>query len=160
LAAGCVRIAWFCAKQKMALPVFVESIECIDMGHSYVQIQIHLVWATMDRLPLIDAEARSKIHMAIADEARRLSTQVVAIGGVSDHMHLLVSLPPTMSISYIVKQLKGVSSLECGPAFRWQPGYAALSVSRRDVRRVADYIENQETHHSSEILIASLERTA
>jgi len=129
------------------------------MGHSFVQMHMHIVWATVSRRPLIDGDRRAIVHRALAFEAKRLSVQILAIGGVTDHIHMLVSVPPMISISYLVKQLKGVSSLDCGPAFRWQPGYAAISVSRRDVGRVVDYINNQEAHHNAARLIGSLERT-
>jgi REP element-mobilizing transposase RayT len=132
----------------------------MDMSCNLIQLHIHLVWSTIDRLPMIDADAHDRIYKSILSEAGRLSTKVLAIGGASDHIHLLTSLRPTVAVSDLVKQLKGVSSNASGPTFRWQSGYAAISVSRRDLPQVIAYIQNQEAHHRTERLIPSLERTA
>jgi len=129
------------------------------MGNNHVAVHIHFVWSTWSRRPLIDAETRSKIHKAILGEAHRFSVNILAIGGVSDHMHVLASLPPTITLSQLAKQFKGASSLECGTSFRWQRGYSALSVSRCHITKVIAYIQDQEGHHKADRLIASLEKT-
>jgi REP element-mobilizing transposase RayT len=79
--------------------------------------------------------------------------ELIAVGGVDDHVHLLVRLPSTVSIADAVKQLKGSSShfanheVEKSGGFRWQGSYGAFSISERIVPRVRRYIANQEQHH-------------
>jgi REP element-mobilizing transposase RayT len=83
---------------------------------------------------------------------------LLAVGGMDDHVHLLVRLPSTISIADAVKQLKGSSShfanheVEKSAAFRWQGSYGAFSVSERILPRVRRYIANQEQHHRNRTL--------
>ena len=78
---------------------------------------------------------------------------LLAVGGMGDHVHLLVQLPSTVSIADAVKQLRGSSShftnheVEKTAGFRWQGSYGAFSVSERILPRVRHYIVNQEEHH-------------
>jgi REP-associated tyrosine transposase len=126
-------------------------------------IYLHLTWCTWDRLPLLNGEFAHDIHRAIGAEAATIGAEIVAIGGIEDHVHVLVSLPATISISDLVKRLKGSSAhlathlLVPGEFFRWQAGYGAASVSPRHLDQVSAYIANQREHHASNSLISSLE---
>jgi REP element-mobilizing transposase RayT len=88
---------------------------------------------------------------------------VIAINGLSDHIHLLIKFPSTVTVSEIVKQAKGVSSrlmnqyLMPGAHFRWQGGYGSFTVSRWDLPMIINYIENQEKIHHEECLNTDLE---
>jgi len=119
----------------------------------YTQIYMHLVWATWDRLPLLTPEIRDAVYACMQAECQRLRVHVVAIGGIEDHVHLLVMMPPTLSVSYMVQQIKGVSShlinhdIAKPFAFKWQGGYGAFSVSKRMLPRARDYVLHQEVHH-------------
>ncbi len=103
---------------------------------------------------------------ALGAECARLNAEVLAIGGVEDHVHLLLRLPATLSLSELLKQLKGTSAhlvthqLAPGAFFKWQGGYAAFSVSPRHLRQVADYIANQRHHHRTDTLLPALEPDA
>jgi putative transposase len=119
---------------------------------SHAEVYLHIVWATWDRAPLLTPAVRSRVYLCIREEAARLKSEVVAIGGVEDHVHVLLKLPATVTIATLVKQLKGSSSHltnhEVLPrGFKWQGGYGASSVSRRAVPMVRDYIHRQEEHH-------------
>jgi REP element-mobilizing transposase RayT len=80
------------------------------MGKPFTQIYLHLVWATWDRLPLIKPEYESELHLVLAAECVKLNVEVFAVGGLADHVHLLVRIPPTICASDLVKQIKGSSS--------------------------------------------------
>lgn len=80
------------------------------MRRNKLALYIHLVWATWDRLPLITPEIERRLHRNIESEARKQGCDVLAINGVQDHIHLLVTLPATITIANLVKQVKGVSS--------------------------------------------------
>ena len=97
------------------------------------------------------------VYAAIVHQCETLKCTVIAIGGVEDHVHLLVGFPPTLAVSELVKKVKGSSSrLANGKDnrfFKWQGGYGAFTVSRRSLDLVADYIRNQEMHHCQQSFI-------
>lgn len=127
-------------------------------------ISIHFVWATWDRQPLLQAELGRRVYRAIADQCAELSAQVIALGGIEDHVHLLVRLPASLSVADLVKTVKGSSShlsthevLGHNHFFKWQRGYGAVSVSPRHVPKVSDCIARQREHHAAGTLVATLE---
>jgi putative transposase len=123
------------------------------MRDTATYVFVHLVWATWDRLPLLVGERQTEVYTAIQRECAVLRVDVLALGGVADHVHLLVDLPPTVAISHLVKQVKGSSSHlanergDRGTLFKWQGDYGAFTLARQDVPYVRDYIRNQELHH-------------
>jgi REP element-mobilizing transposase RayT len=89
-----------------------------------------------------------------------MKADVVALGGVEDHVHVLIRVPATLSISSIVKQIKGSSSHLANAGedtFKWQGGYAAFSVSRGLLARARDYVQNQEERHRAGKLVRDFE---
>ena len=98
------------------------------------RLHYHLVWATWERAPLITANVERVVHQIIFAKARELGLVLHAVGGVSDHVHVVVSIPPTRCVAEIVKQLKGASSRAVHLS-----GRIGLSLARRlrciDTRR-------------------------
>jgi len=133
------------------------------MREPYTQLYLHLVWATWDRLPLLPAELRPAVYGCIQAECRQLDADVVAIRGTEDHVHLLVRISTTISVAQLVKQVKGSSShlvnrrLTSEGTFKWQGGYGAFTVSKRNVPLVREYILRQEDHHRDHETIAAYE---
>ena len=133
------------------------------MRRNYLAVFVHLVWATWDRLPLLTDDLTQDIHRVISAKCEELGAVVVAIGGVEDHLHLLVELPATVTIADLVGQVKGVSAhlvthqLAPGQFFKWQGAYAAFSVSPGAVTRVRAYIVHQREHHTVGTLRAEWE---
>jgi putative transposase len=127
------------------------------MRSNFTQMYVHCVWATWNREPLITSEIQPMIYAAIGQQCQMLKCSVIAVGGVEDHIHLLVGFPPTLAISALVKQVKGSSShLANGHTdrfFKWQGAYGAFMVSHRSLDRVADYIRNQPIHHQQKSVI-------
>ena len=125
------------------------------MRRTQIGIFIHLVWGTWDRLPLLSPKIEQAVYRAISAKCADLGVQVITIGGVEDHVHVLVRLPATLSIADVVKHAKGASShlathgfsLASSQPFKWQGAYAAFSVSPRQVLQVRDYIARQKEHH-------------
>jgi putative transposase len=83
---------------------------------------------------------------------RELGGKAYVVNGTGDHVHLLINLPPSLSLSDAVRVIKTNSSRwmraqRRASKFGWQPGYAAFSVSQSNVKAVAAYIERQEEHH-------------
>ena len=120
------------------------------MAHSYSQIHIHLVFSTKDRRNSIPKEWQLRLWAYLGGICRNHEICSLAIGGTENHVHLLILLPPKLSLAKAVAVLKANSSKwmgEQGHKFSWQEGYGAFSVSSSNVDRVSRYIQNQEAHH-------------
>ena len=134
------------------------------MHHPYTQLYLHLVWATWDRLPLIRPEIRQPIYGCIQDQLRKHRCEVIAIGGIEDHVHVLTRFPTTVPVATIVKHAKGASShlmtqtVDRGSFFKWQGYYGAFTIAKNQEPRVRDYILHQEEHHATGRLSPELER--
>ena len=76
---------------------------------SYWQLFYHVVWSTKNREPIIPTEKESVVHKLIVRHATSLGGTVFAIGGVQNHVHLVVSIPPSVAIAYFIGQIKGAS---------------------------------------------------
>ena len=126
------------------------------MRAPYTQLYLHCVWATWDRLPLISPEIEQPLYAAILNKCNQLKCEPIAIGGTSDHVHLLLRLHTTVSVANLLKEIKGSSSHlithEINPEefFKWQGAYGAFTVSKTAVPRVKAYIEHQQEHHACE----------
>ena len=126
----------------------------ITVPRSFSAVNVHLVFSTKDRRPFLGERTfRLEVHGFLGAVSNQLGCQTWAIGGVSDHVHILCSLGKTTSQSDYVKELKRVSSLWIKDRqpdlanFAWQGGYGIFSVDGRGVEAVRHYIENQERHH-------------
>ena len=135
------------------------------MGKPFTQLYAHLVWATWDRLPLITPTNEPALYACLLREALDLDCELLAIGGIEDHVHLVVRMPPTLCISDLVKQLKGNSShlanqvLAPSDGFKWQGYYGAFSVSRSDLKRVVNYVLQQKERHANRSIWSEAEKT-
>ncbi|HLK57384.1 MAG TPA: IS200/IS605 family transposase [Chthonomonadaceae bacterium] len=123
------------------------------MPNSHTEVYVHFVWATWDRKPLITPELEPQLCACIRARCRDMQTHLFAIGGIADHIHLLVRLPATFSLSQIAKDIKGASShlvthMLGHPDFRWQGAYSAHGVADDRLDIVGKYIENQKVHHA------------
>jgi REP element-mobilizing transposase RayT len=135
------------------------------MREPFTQLYLHMVWATWDRLPLIIPAIRPRLYAAVAEKCREFKSVPLAIGGISDHAHLLVRFHPTVAVATLAKEVKGSSShlvtheIRPGSFFKWQGGYGAFTVRKEDVPIVQAYIEGQEQHHRSGNLWMPWEQT-
>jgi putative transposase len=120
--------------------------------HTKTSLLVHCVFSTKNRLPLIRAEMRSRLWAYMGGIARTNSIKALAVGGMSDHVHLLLSLLPTMAPAKAIQLIKSGSSKwmhEQGVArFELQVGYGAFAVCVSQMRKTIHYIHNQEKHHS------------
>lgn len=121
------------------------------MSHTYSSNRVHVIFSTKDRLPAISEELQPKLWAYMAGIAKKQGFQAVVIGGMPDHVHVLLFLPPVMPLAKAVQFLKGSSSKwlhENGVNFSWQEGYGAFSVSASQTAGVVSYIKNQKAHHT------------
>ena len=126
------------------------------MPQSLANLLVHLVFSTFERLPfLADPGLREEMHRYLGGIVNEKGGQSLGVGGVSDHVHLLVALPKTASVADLVRDLKRASSIWIkgrSPSlgnFAWQGGYGAFSVGQIEFKVVRDYIQNQEEHHKA-----------
>jgi len=120
------------------------------MSHTYAQNVIHLVFSTKDRRKAISKEFQPRIWAYAAGICKNHGIFAHAVGGMEDHIHLLIQVPPALALAKAVLAIKSNSSRwanEEGHPFAWQQGYAAFSVSASIVPVVVRYIRNQEAHH-------------
>ena len=123
------------------------------MASSLVKVLVHVVFSTWRRTPFIDAALQSDLYPYMAAILRQKGATLIALGGMPDHVHILLRLKADQKLADIVRATKAVSSKwiherpESIPAFAWQEGYAAFSVSVSQEAMVRSYILNQEAHH-------------
>jgi REP-associated tyrosine transposase len=121
------------------------------MGHSYSQNLIHCVYSTEGRRNLIKPELQVSLWRYTCTIAKQQGIHLVTAGGTANHAHILIALPPTISLAKALQTIKAYSSRwisEHGVPFQWQEGYGAFSVSPSQVEAVVSYIRGQEKHHA------------
>jgi putative transposase len=122
------------------------------MPSTHTCLHYHLVFSTKNRERVIHADWRGDLHAYLGGCVKGMEGDPLVIGGVSDHVHLLIRLNPKNCLSDVMREMKKASShwvhQEIGMgAFAWQEGYGAFAVSRSNIPAVAQYVENQEQHH-------------
>lgn len=123
------------------------------MANTYTCLNIHCVFSTKNREKLIDSKIMGRLWAYMGGIARQNKVVAHAIGGTEDHVHLLISMPPTLSTSKALQLIKGGSSkwlneeFSGKPHFAWQAGYAVFSVSPSRIQNTCDYINRQAEHH-------------
>ena len=124
------------------------------MPNTYTQIYIHYVFATEVRLRLLTEDMQNELYAYAAGIVKDLNCFLQCIGGMEDHIHILIGLHPTLSVSEFAQKIKANTSRfinekgwVCGK-FKWQEGFGAFSVSQSGLEKVRDYIKNQKEHHN------------
>ena len=129
----------------------------------YWRLHYHLVWATFKREPMIDSELEQVIHSSLYGKAKELGLIIHSVGNIEDHIHLVVSIPPTVLVSDCLRHFKGASSFTVNRMpgshshFKWQEGYGAISIGERSLANVIAYVKNQKQHHRDKTEIDSYE---
>ena len=124
------------------------------MANTYTAVHVHLVFSTKNRERWITPEIEDAVWSYLGGICRTHGIKALHIGGVEDHVHLLVGLPPTVALSECMRRLKGESSKwisEKWPAMRgfsWQDGYGAFSIGKSQVADTIRYIGRQREHHA------------
>ncbi len=123
------------------------------MGHSYCNSLHHCIFSTKERKPYINPHMQERLWPFMGGIAIENNMKALAIGGIEDHVHLLLSLPSTMTIAKAMQVIKGGSSKWLHDAFpekrdfAWQEGYGAFSIGVSQVDDTIAYIQRQHEHH-------------
>lgn len=133
------------------------------MRHNKLRLFVHMVWTTKNRDPLITIGIESSIYRCIASVAEELHCPIIAIGGIEDHVHVLLNLHNTVSVAELARRLKGSSShlaaslIEPTAGFVWSDSYGAFTVGEKEVPHIKKYVMNQKSHHSDRQLLSMYE---
>lgn len=130
----------------------------------YWKLYYHFVWGTKNRLPLIDSSFEEELYKVIVAKVTDMEGYLHAIGGINDHVHIAVSIPPKIALAKFIGEVKGNSShfvnhvIKPDFEFYWQTEYGALSFGKKNLSSVVGYIHNQKEHHAKGTLIESMEK--
>jgi putative transposase len=123
------------------------------MANTYTSLHYHFLFSTKNRDPWLVPSIEQRIWEFIGGIARAHRMTALQVGGVEDHIHALVTAPPTIAPFQIAQFLKGESSKWIHEEFSklrnfgWQDGYGAFTVSKSNIPKVIKYIQNQREHH-------------
>jgi putative transposase len=132
---------------------------------AYSEINLHFVWHVKSSLPLITQEIEPRLYRFVRNYALKASGLIFhEVGGIETHIHIAVTIPPTLLISEWIGQLKGASShyvnhqLANRKILDWQTGYGVVSFGTKDLDWVVRYIRNQKDHHKKGTIVERLEK--
>ena len=122
------------------------------MPSTHLSLHYHLVFSTKKRLQMISKDWRDNLHAYLGGIVRGIHGVPLAIGGIEDHVHLLIGLRATHRLDYVLRDIKSDSSawvhqVVARKNFEWQTGYLGVTVSPSQIERVKKYALNQEEHH-------------
>jgi putative transposase len=130
----------------------------------YWKLYYHFVWSTKNRFPFIDASMEPVLYRTIVAKSQQMEGFVHAIGGMEDHVHLAVSIPPKIAPAKFIGDVKGNCShfvnhvIKPDFEFHWQDAYGVFSFGEKSLSTVVKYIQNQKQHHADGTLIAAMEQ--
>jgi putative transposase len=137
----------------VASATFAEILSGSTMANTYSSLHYHIIFSTKNREPWVIQDIEQRIWAYIGGIARAHKMTALQVGGMSDHIHALVTAPPTIAPFQIAQYLKGDSSkwiheeFSALKDFGWQVGYGAFTVSKSNIPVVIGYIQNQRAHH-------------
>ena len=122
----------------------MSDVSSIRLRHTVTRLTVHMVWATRDRCPWLGLDIDPWLSKQVAAKGEEIGCRVIAVGNACDHVHVLVTHPPTLAVATIAHRLKGASSRVL--ASQLPQGFAE-SVS--DIARAAAYVRHQRQHHDA-----------
>lgn len=123
------------------------------MANTFTQIHIQVVMSVKNRNSVISKEWKDELFKYMTGIIQNQGHKVLSINGMPDHVHILIGLRPTQSLSELMKYVKNFSAIWINQKgflkdkFSWQGGFGAFSYSKSHVQRVVEYINRQEEHH-------------
>jgi len=133
------------------------------MPNTYTQIHLQIVFAVKYRQGLIENAWKDDLCKYITGTIQSYDHKMLAVNGVEDHIHILIGMRPTQSLSDLLQDIKSGSSKWINDnkltkrKFAWQEGYGAFSYSKSHVPNVIRYIHNQEEHHRKKSFLEEYE---
>jgi putative transposase len=134
------------------------------MANTYTQIHLHFVFAVKYRTAMINKDWKERLHQYFTGIIQNNEHKLLQINSMPDHIHILIGMKPTQSVSALIQNVKTESckwikeNNFCKSAFAWQEGYGCFSYSKSQVPDVIRYIQNQEEHHKKESFLDEYKR--
>jgi len=133
-------------------------------SHVFHEIYLHFNWHVKHDQPTLRDEIERAVHQLLEERCRKLKGVFLhGVGGTETHIHMAINIEPSVTISELVKNLKGGSAHDLNERVRqktleWQRGYGVVSFGRRNLPWVLDYIAHQKEHHAAGRVFDRLER--
>ena len=121
---------------------------------SFTRLRYHFVTGTKNRQPFITPEVRPRLYELIHEEAEDAGGEIVELGGIDDHVHVVAAVRPDIAPATFMQRVKSGSSrrLPDEHEFEWQVGYGGFTLSPFNLRHVRKYVRNQEDHHGKSVV--------
>lgn len=129
------------------------------MPNTYTQIHLHFIFAVQNRLSVIQKEWKDALYQYITGIVQNNKHKMIIINGMPDHLHIVIGMRPTQSVSDLLQDIKGSSSKWINDKklvkdkFQWQEGFGAFSYSRSALPKLTEYVKNQEAHHQKKTFL-------
>jgi len=123
-------------------------------SHVYHEIFLHLNWHTKLSMPLLNPELEKRVHLQLSERiSRTKGAWLHGVGGTATHVHLAISIEPSVTISDLVQTLKGgtshdINSQANDKILHWQRGYGVVSFGKNNLPWIQNYIARQKEHHA------------
>jgi putative transposase len=137
----------------------------MTQSSTYYRLVYHFTWGTKNNLPLITPTVEERLFPYIGYKCKELGYFLHAVNGTEDHVHLLISLTPSILVQDVAKNLKGASShyinkeTKLGEILYWQDGYGVVTIREAEIPKVVKYIKHQKEHHNTGELLGVFERS-
>jgi REP element-mobilizing transposase RayT len=124
------------------------------MADTYTKIYVHVIFTVQGRQNLISKQHKDELYKYITGIIQNKKQKVIIINGMPDHIHILIGIKPDIALSDLVRDVKANTSSFINEKrwimgkFNWQEGFGAFSYSHSQLDSIANYIRNQEKHHS------------
>ena len=124
-------------------------------GHNFSEIFLHVNWHCRNDEPMIQTEIRGRLYEIIEEYCRKVKgIHFERVGGTETHVHLVFQMEPFVLLSDFIGKVKGASAHEVNKEFgaetiKWQRGYGVVSFSKKHLRGVLSYVEDQKKHHQA-----------
>jgi putative transposase len=129
------------------------------MPNTYTQIHLHLIFAVQNRMSLIQDSWAENLYQYITGIVQTNKHKMIIINGMPDHLHIVIGMRPSQSLSDLMQDIKGSSSkwindnkLVAGK-FQWQEGYSAFSYNKSSLLKLIEYVKNQKIHHQKKTFL-------
>ncbi len=137
----------------------------MTQSSTYYRLVYHFTWGTKNNLPLITPTVEERLFPYIGHKCKELGYFLHAVNGTEDHVHLLISLTPSILVQDVAKNLKGASShyinkkTNLGEILYWQDGYGVVTIRETEIPKVVKYIKHQKKHHNNREILGVFERS-
>ena len=134
-------------------------------GRAYFEINLHITWPVKGAQPVLVGEVEGHLHRHLQAQILKSDVRLHGIGGTDDHVHIVVSVPPTLILSEWIGRLKGASShfinhdILNRKDLQWDEGYGVVSCGTKDIPWLVEYATTQRPRHAAGNVFDRLERT-